>query len=108
MNKGEIWLVEIPSSDGHEQGGTRPAIILTEAQPNIAIVVPCTSNVQALRFPFTIEIKPTNRNGLNGISVALVFHMRAVDKKRMVRKIGDLDNSVFKELDVMLKKLLQI
>lgn len=28
MNKGEIWLVEFPSVDVHEQVGTRPVIIL--------------------------------------------------------------------------------
>ena len=51
MQKGEIWLVELPSADGHEQAGTRPVAVLTETEANIAIVVPFTSNLQALRFP---------------------------------------------------------
>lgn len=32
MKKGEIWLVELPSTNGHEQAGTRPVIILTETE----------------------------------------------------------------------------
>jgi len=45
MNKGDIWFVEFPSSDGHEQVGTRPVIVLADTEANIAIVVPLTSNV---------------------------------------------------------------
>jgi len=39
MKKGEIWLVELLSADGHEQVGVRPAIILAETEINIAIFV---------------------------------------------------------------------
>lgn len=49
MIKGEIWLVEIPQANGHEQSGERPAVILAEADANITIIIPLTSNVQALR-----------------------------------------------------------
>jgi mRNA-degrading endonuclease toxin of MazEF toxin-antitoxin module len=31
MNKGEIWMVEIPVSDGHEQSGLRPVLIFSES-----------------------------------------------------------------------------
>ncbi|MBI2581466.1 type II toxin-antitoxin system PemK/MazF family toxin [Candidatus Woesearchaeota archaeon] len=51
MKKGEIWLVELPTTNGHEQEGYRPAMVLAEAEANIAIIVPFTSNLQALRFP---------------------------------------------------------
>ncbi|MCP4405435.1 MAG: type II toxin-antitoxin system PemK/MazF family toxin, partial [bacterium] len=29
MNKGEIWLVEIPPTNGYEQKGTRPVLVLS-------------------------------------------------------------------------------
>lgn len=45
MKKGEIWLVDIPSSNGYEQSGLRPVIILVETEANISVVVPFTSNV---------------------------------------------------------------
>ncbi len=108
MNKGEIWHIEIPFSDGHEQSGARPAIIIAETQTNVVLVVPFTSNIQALRFPFTIEVKPTEKNGLNAISAALVFQMRAIDKRRLKEKIGEIDNFLIVELNDMLKKLLQL
>jgi mRNA interferase MazF len=108
MKKGEIWLVELPSTDGHEQSGNRPVIVLSDTESNISIIIPFTSNLQALRFLHTLEIKPSKNNGLKDISVALLFHIRAIDKKRLKKKLGDLDNSDLKEIDKILKKLLKI
>ena len=100
--------MELPSANGHEQGGIRPVVILAETKVNIAIVVPFTSNLQALRFPSTVETKPTAGNGLNGVSVALVFQIRAIDKKRLKNKIGILESSALNLVDSMLKELLDI
>ena len=108
MKKGEIWLVELPFANGHEQAGTRPALILAETDANIAIVIPLTSNLQALRFLNAIEVKPTAENGLPEISIALVFQVRAIDKKRLKHKIGELENSVLKEIDSSLIKILRL
>lgn len=108
MNKGEIWLVDLPSSDGREQSGLRPVTVLAETEVNIAIVLPFTSNLQALRFPHTFQLKPTKKNGLTALSVALIFQMRAIDKIRLKRKVGDLEDSSLKAIDHMIKKLLKL
>ena len=108
MKKGEIWLVELPSTDGHEQKGTRPVIILAETEANIAIIIPFTSNLQALRFLNTTEVKPSKLNGLTDISIALVFQIRAIDKKRLKNKICELENSSLKEVDIVLKRILRL
>lgn len=106
MNKGEIWLAEFPSQASREQAGTRPAVILADTEANIAIVVPLTSNIQALRFPHTIEVEPSKLNGLSAISIALCFHLRAVDKSRLKKKIGDIEKSLLAKIDEMIKALL--
>ena len=108
MIKGEIWLVEIPETNGHEQKGKRPVVILAHTESNIVIIVPFTSNIQALRFPHTIDIEPTKENGLSMKSVALIFQIRAIDKKRLKTKIGTLEIVMLKRIDNMLWKLLQI
>jgi|SRR3989344_7532682 len=108
MKKGEIWLVELPSVDGHEQIGKRPAIIISETETNIAIIIPLTSNIQALRFPNVIEVRPSKKNGLGMISVALIFQIRAIDKKRVKSKIGDLGLPILEEVDNNLRKMLSL
>lgn len=108
MKKGEIWLVDLPSSNGHEQAGTRPVLMLVETEANIAVVIPFTSNLQALRFPHTLEIKPSKASGLTVLSAALIFQVRAIDKRRLKRKIGELEEATLKEIDSMLKRMLRL
>ena len=107
MHKGEVWIVEIPGLNGHEQEGIRPAIVLAD-NSGLAAVIPCTSNLQALRFPFTIAIDPSKRNGLAVSSVALVLQIRAIDKKRLKKQIGLLEKETLKNINSMLKKMLDI
>ena len=108
MKKGEIRLVEIPGSNGYEQTGTRPAIVLSEVEANIAIVIPFTSNIRALRYPHTIEVNPSVSSGLKTESVALVFQLRAIDKKRIKTKLGTLGNNEINKIDKMIKEMLFI
>lgn len=108
MRKGEIWIVDIPGLGGHEQQGTRPAIIIADIVPLLAIVIPCTSNLHALRFPSTASIDPSSKNGFSVSSVALVLQIRAIDKKRLKKRIGILEKRVMQDIDMMLKKMLQL
>jgi|SRR3989344_26448 len=108
MKKGEIWIVEFASTDGHEQEGTRPVIVLADTESNISIVVPFTSNIQALRFPHTVEIEPSKHNGLGPKSVALVFQIRAIDKRRFRNKIGELEASKMEKINKILGTLLRL
>lgn len=45
----------------------------------------------ALRFPYTHFIEQTKENGLTSPSVALVFHMRALDAIYLKKKVGQVD-----------------
>jgi mRNA interferase MazF len=93
MKEGEIYRVEIPVSGGREQAGLRPAIIAqaagAERLPTV-LVVPLTSKIKAASFPFTFLLEPDHSNNLSAVSVALVFQLRAIDKKRIKSKIGNL------------------
>ena len=51
MNKGEIRYVDMPASNGHDQSGSRPVMVFSEADADIVIIIPFTSNLQSLRFP---------------------------------------------------------
>ena|SRR3989338_6591226 len=108
MEKGEIWIVSLSDTSDHEQIGTRPAIFVSDTETSICVVIPITSNLQALRFGHTLSVSPTHSNGLSEESVALLFQIRALDKSRLKRKTGKLDSSVIKKLDEMLRALFNI
>jgi mRNA interferase MazF len=104
--KGEIWLIRLPSSDGHEQAGDRPAIIIQNdifiQMLPMVVIIPLTSVMSAKRFPATLMIQPDEQNGLNMTSIALVFQVRSMDKRRFIRRIGCLDQQ---DLDRVLNLL---
>src|SRR4051812_45672358 len=112
MEIGDIYTVEIPASNGHEQAGTRLAIIVQaprfEDQLSTVLIVPLTSRLAAQAFPGTFLLRPTSRNGLSIPSVALVFQLRAIDKRRLKRKLGRLSTAYMAQLQQHFKALLQI
>jgi mRNA interferase MazF len=61
-----------------------------------------------LRFPHTLEILPSDLNGLHSPSAALVFQIQAIDKKRLQRKLGDLSPESVQQIDTMIKHMLSL
>ena len=106
MKPGEIWVVHIPELGSHEQSGIRPAVIIARVTKTIATIIPCTSNQEALRFSYTHRIEPTKENGLSTVSIALVFHMRALDTSYLKKKIGSLDKKSFSEIRKQARRLI--
>jgi mRNA interferase MazF len=64
--------------------------------------------LQALRFPYTISINASAKNGLADNSIALILQLRAIDKKRLNNKIGILEKSILNQIDQKLKELLAL
>jgi mRNA interferase MazF len=62
------------------------------------LIVPLTSQLDALRFPGTVLVEPDARNGLRLPSVALVFQLTAVDNHFIVSKTGNIANKVLEEI----------
>lgn len=105
MKLGDIFLVEIPAVSGHEQSGLRPAIVFSESIANTVVVIPCTSNLESLRFSFTVLIHPTKKTGLKTETVGLVFQIRAIDKKRLIKRIGRLDSFAITDVKKLIRKM---
>lgn len=105
MKKGEIWILTLPFSEGREQRGLRPGLIIADTKVGMILTIPLTSHIQALKFPYTIEIKKSQKNGLDKDSVVLLFQMQSLDKKRFVNKIGDIEDHALKTIDELLRKL---
>lgn len=109
MARGDVLLVSLPMSDGREQSGRRPAVAV---QTNIAgepmlMVAPITSNLNASRFAFSVQIEPSEENGLTQTSVVMIFQMRAIDKKRIVRTVGKLSDQDMQKVDAEIWQMLK-
>jgi len=106
MKKGDICAANLVAGLGHEQYGERPAILISNTKIGIIIVVPLTTNLEALRFPYTLAILPDKRNNLKQKSAALIFHIRAIDEKRVKKIIGRIDKKLQEKIDKVIKEML--
>ncbi len=109
MARGDILLVSLPDSNKREEKGNCPAIAVQTDVVNspMLMIVPVTSSLGALRFPFSVKIEPSEYNGLTLDSVAMVFQMRAIDRKRIIRKIGELEQEFLTQIDAEIWRMLK-
>jgi mRNA interferase MazF len=113
MARSDVIIVDIPTPSDHtehEQIGSRPAVVVqsdvNDSNLPTAMIIPFTSNLQAMRFPHTIRVNPSALNGLSAPSVLLVFQLRAIDKSRIGRIVGRLEDFYMKQLEDEAKSLL--
>ncbi|MDP1690252.1 MAG: endoribonuclease MazF [bacterium] len=97
-----VWLDFNPVR-GHEQGGRRPALIVSpekyNAKSGLALVCPITS--QAKGYPFEIDFKTKAVQG-----VILSDQIRGIDwTQRHAEKIGVVSETVMTEVQEYIKKL---
>lgn len=102
MRQGDVVWVTFPSGAGRAQAGRRPAVIvqndIASQQLPTVLVIPLTTQKDALRFPGTVLVDPDYENGLKHPSVALAFQLTTIDRKFLEGSVGSLTNSMLKTL----------
>ena len=94
VSRFEIYLVALDPTVGSEIQKTRPCIVISPDEINIlrtVIIAPLTS--KGFDFIFRPKIKFQNKEGL-----VLLDQIRTVDKKRLIKKIGKVDENKAKEI----------
>ena len=98
ITRGTIVMVDLPLGNSSVQGGTRPAVVISNDKGNkfspVLIVVPLTSRVKKY-MPTHHTIEPSTINGLTKTSIALAEQIITVGKDMVRNVIGSLE-----EMDV--------
>jgi len=100
----EIYLVKLNPTVGSEIQKTRPCIVISPDEMNVlktVIVAPMTS--KGFDFIFRPKIKFEKKDGL-----VLLDQIRAVDKTRLIKKIGSVDKSTSKEISKILVEMFKV
>jgi len=107
--RGDVWTVSLDPTVGHEIKKMRPAIVVTSDIYNannwVVIVVPLTSRDEAEYDQVLIE---PPEGGVSSSSVTLPDQMRAVDRTRLVRRVGKLKPETMRAVDRSLKIVLDL
>lgn len=107
--KAEIWQADFSGSRGHEQKKERPCIIWRDLDHlGMAVVIPLTGSLERDNMPHTHRLEPSTKNGLEKESIILVFQITAIDKGRLIKKIGMLDDGEVETVAALLKDLLHL
>ena len=97
----EIWIADLNPQIGTEPGKTRPVLavqtnLLNKIPHPSTIICPITTNVKRDSDILRVHIKKGVAN-LNENCDIMIDQIRAIDNKRLIKKIGDLPSNL-KEL----------
>jgi len=99
--RGSIYLVNLDPPMGSEIRKTRPAVIIQNDVGNqystTTIIAPVTSGEDAV-YPVEVAVK-SPEGGLDKNSLILLNQIRAIDKKRLVKHLGELSMKTMMEVD---------
>jgi len=105
IKRGEVFLVNFDPTLGAEARKTRPAVVVSNdinnAYSPIVSISPITSNVTKV-YAFEVEI-PSGINGLKNRSKIMVNQTRAVDKIRLMKRLGHLPEKIMIDMNRALK-----
>jgi mRNA interferase MazF len=107
--RGEIWMVNFNPGRGSEQKGIRPALII---QNDIGNRYASTTIVSAItttlkKYPVTVLV-PRGKGGLKENSMVNLAHILTVDKGRLMRKLGKLEEDKIAEVTEAIKISLDV
>ncbi|MEO0338653.1 MAG: type II toxin-antitoxin system PemK/MazF family toxin [Bacteroidota bacterium] len=107
----EIWLADLSPRLGTEPGKTRPVVIvqidiLNKIHPS-SIICPITTKVKAGVSILRINLKQGEAN-LKRDCAIMIDQLRAIDNKRLLRKIGTLKGERIQQIKENIKTVLDL
>ena len=111
IKRGDIVLVNLDPVIGSEQGKTRPALVIQNDIGNkyspTTIIAPITSKIFSKEFSTNVQISSQD-SGLENESTILLNQIRALDKSRIIKKLGSINDQIMKKVDLAIKISLDV
>ncbi len=104
IRRGDVFYTDLNPVRGSEQGGIRPVLVLqnnigNKYSPTI-IVAAITSKIDKAKLPTHVELP---KNVIGKESVILLEQVRTIDKRRLQKKICELDYEIMEKVNEGLK-----
>ncbi len=112
MRRGDVFDARLNPTEGSEQAGVRPVIIVSRNAINqyspVIVVIPVTKAANVKRvYPNNVVIQKGN-GGLTVDSVALAGQVRAIATSRLLRQRGTLPIEIMWKIDRALQITLDL
>jgi mRNA interferase MazF len=107
IKRGDVVLVNLNPTIGSETGKVRPCIIIQNDVGNqyspVTIVVVITSQKSiSQKYPVDVWLGKEER-GLDVPSIIQCDQIRTVDKRRIIKRLGQFGDPIMKEVDKAIK-----
>ena len=107
---GEVWFVALDPTQGREQAGTRPALVVSVDEFNhgpaeLALVVPITNREKGIALHVPIE---PPEGGWNVRSFAKPEDLRSVSTGRLVKRSGSVAPETLEKVRDRLRILMDL
>lgn len=103
MNQYDVFLISLDPTIGHDIRKVRPCLIISPDEMNrhiqTVIIAPMTSQSHA--YPSRVPVRFQNKNGW-----IVLDQIRAVDKRRLIRKLGHLNQKTIRRIKAVIKEML--
>ncbi len=98
----EVWLVSLDPTHGSEIKKTRPCLVVSPDEVNrhlqTVIVAPMTTTIRP--YPTRVSLRFQGKSGQ-----AALDQLRAVDRQRLVRKLGTVSPSAAQQASAVLLEM---
>lgn len=106
LRRGDVVWVHLDPVEGSEQGGRRPALVLSPDLINehspVVLVAAITSRKTEKVYPFEALVPPPE-GGLVERSKVLLMQLRSLDKRRLDGILGHLQPETLRKVDEALR-----
>ncbi len=99
----DVWLVDLNPTKGKEINKTRPCVVISPNEMSaLSTVLMAPMTTKGFEFPCRIKCRFKGKTGL-----ILLDQVRAVDKSRLVKKLGLISNKTQVELCSSLQEMFE-
>lgn len=103
VKRGDIFMANLDPGIGSEQKGKRPVLIIQNNLGNkhapTIIVAPITSSMSKTIIPTHVLLR-SEITGLDRDSIVLLEQIRAIDKSRLIEKMGELSKVEIMDVEI--------
>lgn len=102
VKRGEVWLARLDPTEGREIQKTRPCVIVSppEIHDHLSIVMVAPMTTGSRPAGFRVPVKFSGKQGL-----ILLEQIRALDQRRVVRRLGNVDRATLAALMATLREM---
>ena len=109
-SRGEVWLVDLSPTKGHEQSGRRPGLVVSvdlfnHGPAGLVVLLPISTVAKGV--PLHVQVNPPE-GGLKQRSFVKCEDVRSVAKERLSRRVGAVSPHTMDGVEDRLRILLNL